>query len=460
MPPILPDVSTRENKIQWLVVAISVLGAGLILWQLGSKSLWMDEVTVAVEATGDLANIPWETLKYAVPPLHYFVVHYFVSILGETEFAIRLPSAIFGILSIPLIYKTGRCLFGRYEGVLGAYLLAISPFYVEYSQEGRTYTLWIFFTLLSIYFFVQAIRKDNPVAWIGYTIATALAMYTNFLSFFVILTTVLFVGLLILIRSRAISRQTVPKFIFSFTAMVVLYIPQLVIMSTGRLNRGYAGVTGLITDHGVSSALITLIEFLANGFQSVLMAFSPTWLVPFALLFLMGLILSYYDEPTETTLLFLWITVYPSLVLLFLLNRSFFHPRYFIICLPVYLLLVSRGAVWLMQLSGRFPVKSVGVLPAKPQRITTLAAFFVIFFFFGLSVSPLKEYYSQEKQNYRDAARYIEQNLLPGDSIIIGIFDGLWLEYYFASTTREYNIVRSRSIYELESLTGPNNHWC
>ena len=60
-----------------------------------------------------------------------------------------------GSLSVLLIYKFGKELFNKNAGLIAALIMAVSVFQIKYSQEARTYSLIVFLTLLSNYFFLR-----------------------------------------------------------------------------------------------------------------------------------------------------------------------------------------------------------------------------------------------------------------------------------------------------------------
>ena len=60
---------------------------------------------------------------------------------GTARARLRLPSAVFGVLTIPLVYALGRTIRDHRLGIVAALLFAISPFQVWYSQEARGYSL-------------------------------------------------------------------------------------------------------------------------------------------------------------------------------------------------------------------------------------------------------------------------------------------------------------------------------
>src|SRR5439155_19635285 len=75
----------------------------------------------------------------------------------------------------------GRQLFGRNVGLLAAFLLAINGFHIRYSQEARSYSLYVFLVVLSCWFYIRS--ADDPsrqIYCIGLVAASVLAIYAHF----------------------------------------------------------------------------------------------------------------------------------------------------------------------------------------------------------------------------------------------------------------------------------------
>ena len=77
---------------------------------------------------------PW----FEKPPFAFWLMAVSSSVFGLTEFALRLPSALFGIAAIVLQYLAGRRLGNRTAGVLAAVLLLGVPQFVAYSRMAMT----------------------------------------------------------------------------------------------------------------------------------------------------------------------------------------------------------------------------------------------------------------------------------------------------------------------------------
>ncbi len=106
-------------------------------------------------------------------PIQIYATVPFVAIFGLNEFSVRLPSAIFGTLTIIVVYLLTKELFSHlsphHSGVadtprndkviplLAALFLAVSPWHIHFSRtslEGQT--VFIFFTTLGLYFFIKS----------------------------------------------------------------------------------------------------------------------------------------------------------------------------------------------------------------------------------------------------------------------------------------------------------------
>ncbi len=139
----------RLHKSLGLIVA---LGFALRIVNLGAESLWYDE-----SFTSWIVKLPFERMIGAIagdvhPPLWYLIEWGWVRIVGDSEFALRLPAALFGVLSIVLIYYVGKAAgLDDRVSLLGALLVAVMPGHLYYSQDARMYPLLTCCVLLMIY---------------------------------------------------------------------------------------------------------------------------------------------------------------------------------------------------------------------------------------------------------------------------------------------------------------------
>jgi uncharacterized membrane protein len=132
------------------------------------------------------------------------------SLGGDSEFALRYPSALFGALAVPCGFVLARQLgFSRRIGLLLGLLLATSPYLVWYGQEAKMYTLLLVLVSIAFIAYLKALTPTpalplTPLApsgvsearparrraggglgwgwWIVFVAATTLSFYTHILS--------------------------------------------------------------------------------------------------------------------------------------------------------------------------------------------------------------------------------------------------------------------------------------
>lgn len=163
-----------------ILVLLTIGGAWLRLSHLGAKSLWLDE-----GATVALARASWQHFAWVwwhgeanLQTIYFLLMRGWIR-LGSSEAFLRLPSALFGIASIPLMYLVGRKFMGVMPSLVAAALLGLSPSAVYYSQEARSYSLGILVVLLSTYFFVRAMEENRAGDWVLWTICGIAAFYSH-----------------------------------------------------------------------------------------------------------------------------------------------------------------------------------------------------------------------------------------------------------------------------------------
>jgi uncharacterized membrane protein len=225
-----------------MIFLILLLALILRLVNLG-QSLWLDEAVQAITSQKSFAYIFQEIIGDFHPPLYHFLMHDWVRIFGSSEVALRIPSVLFGVGTVWLVYRLGKIgRLGKVWALVAALFLATAPFHVYYSHEARMYSMACFFVAGSMYYFLKINeltnlkikRLDFITSYsVFYFVFTLLALYTDYYAFLVLAAQVL-VALL--------KRQY--RFIVYSSLFIVLYFPWLPMFMV-QLKTGMAATRAL-----------------------------------------------------------------------------------------------------------------------------------------------------------------------------------------------------------------------
>jgi len=186
---------TSEKRTTYIVLAVlTVIGTGLRAYRLGYQSLWHDEILTYLSSTGTLSHVLFQTdVQTNVLPLYYLITHAFLY-WSDLEISLRIPAFIFGSLTLPLFYYTVRHRFGDQTGLWAAWLLAISPFHIFYSQEARPYTLFLFLCLLAVFLLQRCIdHQDSRTLKVSFVVVAVLTFLCHDAAFPFLIFLVLYV---------------------------------------------------------------------------------------------------------------------------------------------------------------------------------------------------------------------------------------------------------------------------
>lgn len=164
-------------KEKYFLIFILILSLGLRLINL-NQSLWLDEAAQATLSSQSLSQIWYGRQADFHPPLFYMISHYWLAV-NTSEIWLRILPVIFGVVSIGIIYLLARELGGAKLGLMSAFLLAINPFHIYYSQEFRSYSLLALLGITSFYLYY---RKSK---WLG--VVNAICLYTHYSGIFILL---------------------------------------------------------------------------------------------------------------------------------------------------------------------------------------------------------------------------------------------------------------------------------
>lgn len=388
----------NAGRLHYLALSIIILvGAWLRLSGLRRQSLWFDEVDVVVRAQRPFDQVLHTFVAAGENgPLYNVMLAIWVRLAGVSEIAVRLPSAVAGILTIPLLYLLARRVAGSRVGLLAAGLLAISPYHLWYSQEAKMYTVVVLLAVLSSLLLVEALSRNRAIWWIGYVIATSLMFYTH------VATVLVFVaqsGYVVLMRSRWHGRER--GWLLAAAALTLPYLP----IAIWALKVVGGGVATWQPDVGLwDAASILGIKMSVNRSTLEIERYGATI---YALLALGGVIaVARQRRPARWWLLLLSLVAVPIVGLWAVsLRQSVFSDRYAIVALPAYLTLVAAA---------------VGALIAG-RRLWPLGllSLFVLIAFAWAPIRDVNRSHAAMKEDWRSVYADIADRAEPGDAIIV-----------------------------------------
>ena len=184
----LPVLFSRDHiATVWTVVA--VLLALMLRWvQLGRQSLWFDEGLTVWAAGLSPADIVRYAHSDSAPPLYFLLQHYWDTLFGNSETALRGLSALFGTLSLPVFYLLAKKMLKDSMAVaLAMWLFAFSVMQVWYSREARFYQLCSLLALIGLYALILFLERRSVTPFATVLLSTTAIIYTHNMMFFYVL---------------------------------------------------------------------------------------------------------------------------------------------------------------------------------------------------------------------------------------------------------------------------------
>ena len=192
----------QKNTTKIWLGLILALAFILRLWGLGSDELLFDEGLYSFRSIGWLdylessyqttpvqwlADSPmpwWPKLSFHDhPPLFFLSQHIFFKIFNDSLFASRLPSVLFGVTSVYLIYLIAKKLLASESaGLITSLMFAISFAAVSVSRLAMMESTLFFFILLNVYYFLKFLGDKRK--WWKFGLSFGLAILTKYIAVF------------------------------------------------------------------------------------------------------------------------------------------------------------------------------------------------------------------------------------------------------------------------------------
>jgi mannosyltransferase len=416
------------------LTAILLVATVLRLYGLGEESLWYDELLSWSRSGYDtLSEVISQAALLSVHPPGYLGFQHFVQqYWGDSEWVLRFPSALCGVLSVLIIFFLGARLYTRKEGLIAAALMAVLWCPIYYSQEARPYSMLLLATMVATYFWLPLVRHARE-GWqfsrldaAGYVGAAIISSYLHYFGLYLVCLQGT-AGLLLCLRR--VRGALLLAAIYLVIGLAYLPWAPAMLSDLGR--------KAIWIQAPTPGAILEYLRFLFNGSWSllvvaVLCGCALGWgvykLVKKRSFREIGL------EPLSSTLILVCWLVLPFVgaYVKSLVSVPVLTPRNLIISLPAAYLLVARSITWLPLRGWGHGLLTMG-----------LAGGFVLQLILGM-----KYYAEPQKEQFREAVQYVvERDRVYGDSVVVmrGAYPDQF-DYYFerSGSSRRIDVAGGR----------------
>lgn len=202
------------------------------------------------------------------PPIAFYSAAPFISLFGLTELATRLPSVVYGVLTILIMYLIGKELSPKNKslGLWTAFTTATMPWLIHYNRTGFEFTSYVTFFTLTILLLLKTVHSKFFI--IPAFIIAALTLYTYQPAR--LLVPLLLIGFLWIHKKMFLLHK---KYTYAaFLSFFILSIPLILSFFSGEGLARFSMVS-------VFSAKIPLLQTALRILQNYLTQLSPGFFI-------------------------------------------------------------------------------------------------------------------------------------------------------------------------------------
>ena len=372
-------VISDNTKNKFALGLILLAGFLLRVCGISSKSFFADEVFMVRMAQTHFSSI--FAIDAPHGPLHFYILHFWSKIFGFSEFWMRLPSVLFGVLTCYLIYKIAIELTDKRTAMIAAMIAALSPFLILYDQTARWYSLFALTSTASVYFFISCMKNPGIGSFFMFFISTLALLYTETIAVFVIAFEAL--SAVVYFRKWTLQLTAISS------ALVLLYIPWILAL----IPSFHRVIPENFVERGVAGGVVYKAIYLFYSFTvgQTISPFNVAVSVPaaglFFLLALFGIIKAWQNNRRTAIFLLLFLAV--------ALAQIFTQVN-----LPHYMMPAAVPLIIIL---------SIGINGLKPKgvRISAIAAILVIYGYSLYNLYTGQQYNRMEfLDNWKEVASY------------------------------------------------------
>jgi len=372
----------NKYRLQIVLTITILIGFLLRIKDLSFWNLSSDEAFCVRVAGLNYIEIVKESILDVHPPFYYFLLHNWMSLFGNSEYSARSFSVLFGILSLYLIYLLGSLLFNRRVGIISSIILSVNVFNIDYSQKARMYTLLLFLSLLSVYLYLNVLKKlkseDCRRYYYGLFIINIFLLYTHIFGLFVVLAEFSWL-FFVYIKNRKLS--DLRNIFLALSASFAIFTPWLFIIARAKAERSEPWLD-------IPNLFEIVSSFSGNNYLLILVF--PFFALPL-----------FWKKVRKESVIFSYALLFFTIIIPYLISILYypsFQGRYIIFSSAIFYILIAY---------------TFNIIKSNSIKIN-LAIWFI-----ALSFLALSEYYNgPDNADWRSASAYIDQQVGNNDLLI------------------------------------------
>jgi Dolichyl-phosphate-mannose-protein mannosyltransferase len=430
----MSDCDRRNLRLSELgsqTICLTVLvgfAAWLRLYGLDRWSLWLDE-TLQYRSASKPLNELYASLAAQEMPFSKLLGHVLIRLgFDQDAWQLRLPSAIFGVASVIIIFLLARELFDRKVAWFAGLVACVMPTMVIYSQEYRDYSLLTFLTVLSGWSLVVAMRTNSPAGWFLFMGATILSLYTHFVSTLSLASLGLFALSYVLLKLwlHEPIKPVLLSSIGAFGIVVIAYLPGIPMFARFV---DIEATEGIADPRGPHWEIFKLIFVDYIGFDR-----GGSLII--ASLAVLGIGWSSCRSPRAFLFLVATLGVPAFSFMYHGFGRVSFSERYTLFLMPSYAIAIGTGLAAVTFSFERLAARlRPGLEQTRPIASVALTIFFIL-----AAVRPLSNVYAANPKqlpvDLREGFEYVRSRIQPNDLLLeASTTNGgsvSWFKYYDA----------------------------
>ena len=217
----------KRDGIRFLIILLA--GTILRVYFIDYRGFWIDEVFSVYLASSSLSGLFNLLNANNQSPLFFFLLHYWIKLLGDSDVTVRLLSVVWGSIGIiGIYYLLGEGLkWSKRSALLGAFLVIINPLHVYYSIEARPYSMLFALAAFYLAFLCRIYSAEAKRYYIAFVSLQILLLYTHPTAL-IYCFTINVVYLLLLLSMKQLNKLRLGNLLITNAITLLLFLPWIV----------------------------------------------------------------------------------------------------------------------------------------------------------------------------------------------------------------------------------------